>query len=354
VTDYKGNRFTYLKNEGGVFQYWIKAKDTSGKYSATAATVAVPVVGPAAVAGFDCVSNNNIIVFSWLPNTDQEIGEYEIREGVSWANSILLNRAAGTSYMVPVNSNQNRTFWIKAINKLNIYGKTAVFTTPTLAILPDHNIVNTFAQEPTWAGTKLNCSVVSGKLLQTVGQPYAEYLFDVDLLATFLARNQVQTSFESIVTSTETWSQAQYAWNSPNANKPWVLRGDVNNLTVQSQISTCINVLQTGESEAWALDGSLTGIAGSTASESVAVTYTAARFNNGLLRTDTTKVSYTKAVAATGMLTAWVKIANTGGAKTVLRLKNGAAYLRVDIDAAGGVISLVGSDGKTVSITGDR
>jgi len=352
VTNYKGNRFAYLKNEGGVFQFWIAAQDTSLKYSETPITVAVQVFGPAAVAGFDCVSNNNAIIFTWLPNTDQAIDSYEIREGASWANSTLLNRAAGTSYMVPVNSSSSRTFWIKAINTLGIYGMTAAFTTPTLAELPDHNVVANFEQDPSWSGKKLNVSVADSKLLQDLGKPYGEYIFDVDLGATFLARNQVQTSFESVVTSTETWSDAQYAWNSSKANKPWVLRGDVNNITVQGQISTFTGALQTGEYETWSLDGTLTGVNGATPSESVGATYTAARFDNGLLRTDTTQVSYGVTLGSTFFTTNWVKIANTGGAKTVLRLKNGTAYLRVDVDAAGGVVSLIGSDGNTISITG--
>lgn len=354
VSGFKGSKFSVIKNTGGSFTFWIAAIDTSGFYSETAVNVTVAVDGPEAVRGFDCVTNNNMIIFTWLPNQAEYIPTYEIREGAAWDSSTLIAKVGGTTYAVPVNNSLVRKFWIKALNRFDVESTVATFASPIIAELPEYNIIGEFDQATTFTGKKINFDFVTDHLETTVDKVHSEYFFDVDLLASFLARSQLIMEYEAIVNSTETWADAAYAWSSSQANRQWVVRGDVSSVSLAGYIATKTVDLEAYEVESWSLSNTLTGLDGTASSEAVSVAYESggkARFGtHSLIKDSLTEVAWVKAVPAEFHVNFWVEPVDTGTTYTLFRLVNGGNDLRVDYNSATHELSLIGSDAVTVTL----
>ena len=98
--------------------YFVKARDTGGRYSLDAATfVFTPVApsAPQAVSGFPVIENNTVILNWDEPATigSYAIKRYEVSDGSNTTKKIKSNV---TTYETPLNFTSSKTFTIKAIN----------------------------------------------------------------------------------------------------------------------------------------------------------------------------------------------------------------------------------------------
>jgi sulfur carrier protein ThiS len=354
IEEFTGNRFNYIQDTGGTFQFWIKAKDTSGNYSANPVGVTVQVPGPKAVRGFQANTNNNLIIFTWLPNTDQKISGYELREGTSWENGTSLGQVSGTSHAVPVNNNNNRTFWIKAINTIGIRSENATFASPIIAELPEYNIVQNFDKAPTFAGKKINFSVNAGTLEMAVDATHAEYVFDVDLLETFLARNQLSINFDVLTSETMTWDEATFTWASNEANRAWLIRGDADTMSMTAYIALQQTSLQSHEIEVFSLDNTLVGLGGSTATVSTSVTFdnTLGHSRYGeyaMVLDEDTELEWDKPLTPQFTVTFWVVLEQLAFEWVVFRLTDiNDNFLSLTVDDS--ELKLTGSDDVVLTL----
>lgn len=109
--------------QAGTYNLWIKAVDTSGNYSDTAAQAIVTITAPnAPVASYEL--KDSFVEFSWTePASQFPIGQYEIRYGASWAAGTIVATASGLGFKTRVNWGGTRSFWIKAIDVAGNYGE---------------------------------------------------------------------------------------------------------------------------------------------------------------------------------------------------------------------------------------
>lgn len=94
----------------------VKAKDTSGNYSATAASVTVEVVGPGApVVSYQLAGPDEII--SWtVPTTGFQVDFYEVAYGTNWGSATLVTTTKGTSLRRRVDYAGNRRWLVRAVD----------------------------------------------------------------------------------------------------------------------------------------------------------------------------------------------------------------------------------------------
>lgn len=93
---------------------------------------------PADVSSFSAVQNQKLIEFTWTSILGANI-TYEIRKGVSWANSSLVaTNLTGTSYTTNLAQKGTLTYWIKAKNKYN-YSKNATSDLLNVQYIPELN-----------------------------------------------------------------------------------------------------------------------------------------------------------------------------------------------------------------------
>jgi hypothetical protein len=123
------------------------------------------------------------------------------------------------------------------------------------------------------------------------GAQRSEYIFEVDVGTFIRAQNTLLTSLGASLDDRDTWATANYAWNSPAANRQWTYDGAVKNIEARFQIAR-EDFLQEGELYGWRLNGVLTGFGSPTVSESAGVSYDDGRYGDGVAVKDTTRVSW--------------------------------------------------------------
>jgi predicted phage tail protein len=112
--DYNGTGFDITRLAIGSHTLRIKAKDTSGNYSAAATTAVVNIVGPAISSFAGTVLDRDFRLTWGLAAATFAIDQYEIRSGSTFAGGAFIATVKGTSYKAPVDWTNNQTFWIQA------------------------------------------------------------------------------------------------------------------------------------------------------------------------------------------------------------------------------------------------
>lgn len=106
----------------GTRTYYVRALDTSGKYSATAATTSVTITPPAAPAMTATLSGDTYVL-SWNEVTGTlATGNYIIRHGAAFATGNAVATVNGNRVTVPVNWTGARTFWVAAVDAAGTVG----------------------------------------------------------------------------------------------------------------------------------------------------------------------------------------------------------------------------------------
>lgn len=112
----------------GAKTYTVRALDTSGNYSATAASVSVTIVAAAAPTVVGTFAGENLVLTWNAVQGDLATDAYEIRYGASYAAGVSLGTIKGTSFSTKAAWVGARTFWIAAIDLSNNTGTPGTFT----------------------------------------------------------------------------------------------------------------------------------------------------------------------------------------------------------------------------------
>lgn len=126
-----------LNTVPGVYNFRVRAQDTSGIFRSEWATLASLTLNgknkkPEDVTGFTAAIEKYGVLMSWLPVSDIDINFYEIRKGASWTAGTLVAKVKGTTYKWEDATEATYTFWIKA---LDTNGNESVNATSASAVL---------------------------------------------------------------------------------------------------------------------------------------------------------------------------------------------------------------------------
>lgn len=100
----------------GTTTYWIKAIDTSGSVSATAASTSVTVSAASAPAVTASFAGDSVVLTWGAVAGTLATESYEIRYGASFAAGTSLGTIKGTSFSTKAQWSGARTFWIRAVD----------------------------------------------------------------------------------------------------------------------------------------------------------------------------------------------------------------------------------------------
>ena len=334
-----GTQLVHDQSESGQYNYFIRAFDTSGKYSQHVTTFLLTLLAPAAVRQFDVVQSANRLEFRWLPNAEPEVVAYELREGTAWDTSIFIAEVKSTSFTLPSGFDGERSFWIKAIASPGIYSDEATFVSTVVAQPQNANLLVTIdAQATRFPGVKHFASVESVNsedvLRMDSGVAQSEYLFEVNLPTSYRAQNTLLASIGATLDDRESWSTANYVWSSNAAKRQWTYDGALKSIEARFQMAR-EDALQAGELYGWRLNGVLAGYGSPASGEAVGVSYGDGRYGSGVLVKDTTRVSWGVSIPGVFHVSFWF-IPNQITTSVIWTATGAAVSLLVGFDAVAG------------------
>lgn len=129
----KGTSFKLGLIQEAATTYLVKALDTSGNYSTTAASVTVDLAVAAQPTVAGAFAGDQIVLTWGAVNGDLATAAYEIRYGASFAAGTSLGTIKGTSFATRAQWSGARTFWVAAIDLAGNYGAAGNFVATVLA-----------------------------------------------------------------------------------------------------------------------------------------------------------------------------------------------------------------------------
>lgn len=360
TSKFKGTSFFYGTSTASTQTFLIKSIDAIGLESNTPLIVSAAPSAPGDVVDFYAYARNDYVAASWT-KVDGVGVEYEIRVGDSWSTGTVLGRTAGdkleTQY--PIKTAGSVTYWIKAISSSGLYSVNAAFSSTQQAPIPNRNVVI----ERDWGALgypgqrlDLNINVAALELAKINGRNAAvgDYYASLSLASTYYARAWTEVSSVSVSGSGVTWASATYSWASAgSATWQGVLGSSEAGLT-SVYISRFINALQSTEVEGWRLNGSLTGVAGTTPSDQWDIGYQTCRFDQGLLMTGTTRTAWSVAIPSTFSVVFDFRadtFVDQDQVLVTLKTSGGVAYLRLVYDSVLDVFSLTDHVGNRINVS---
>lgn len=358
VTDYSATQFAWTTTEGGSYSFLIRAIDTSGNYSLLPTMQTIYIQGPSAVTWVIAIQSNNRIELRWSPNPEDNILEYEIREGGSWGTALFLAKVKSTGYSVTAGSAGTRIFWIKAIASPGVYSDRAAFVTTDVAQLDDTNIIYTTDEVASgFQGSRYNMVVVGEELRMDSGRQNAEYIFNVVLPTVFRAQNTLFVGLDAIVDSTTKWEQATYPWVDPQARTPWASPGDISTIGYKAEISLK-RELANDVLHSWPMEQSLESEGPLDRNPAAIlqqenITYGTGKYGRGLYVATTpgalTKLRYAVNIPAQFTYSAWVRPMDLEDDVWFV-LERGAAWVAVVYNKDREAVMMTSSDDKQILV----
>lgn len=318
VTNQTGNYFILPKKKVGTVTYQIAAY-AAGQYSNPVA-LTINLLAPATVQEFLVVQNNDTLVFTWDQNSEPDLDDYVIREGLTWGSGIQVAKVTGTRWTLPSNISADRHFWIKARDKS---GNLSELAAQAIAVVKPSDYFNYLVTNDEKAGgftgTRLFTEVdVNGYLTLSPTVAYGEYLHEVNLASEQYARNLLIMEVDAITPDTDTWATASFNWNSSNAQRPWEFSGDLDSVDF-SQMIAIETALGSGE-QGFRLNDTLTGLPTNSPTASSGVAYSQGRFENGLLIQTGLSVTWTVTMASAFMMDLWWRVKDIASDHDVIKL----------------------------------
>lgn len=280
VIDYiSATSILYEVQSGLNFVFHIRAKDTSLGYSENVTTLETEFTIPVAPDNFIGTQFVGVISFNWL--SVEGAAEYVIRAGASWDFGI--NVAQTTDTKVTINWLQSGTtvFWIKSLDFLGNESIIPFFYNVAVLALPNwNNIVTSDQVALNWPGASINMTENSGFNELNVDRSAGEYYYDVALDKAFDAAIYITHDVDVVTVSTLTWDNADFSWDSDEADIPWSTSGDLSTVSIEHQVAFPES-LDSTIIEAFRLDGNLVGENATTANTDTGITYSDVRFAIG-------------------------------------------------------------------------
>lgn len=112
----------------GTTYYWIKAIDTSGSMSTTAASTSVTVTAAAAPTVSASFAGDSVVLTWTAVSGDLATESYEIRYGSSFAAGTSLGTIKGTSFTAKAKWSGDRKFWVRAVDLAGNPGAAGYYT----------------------------------------------------------------------------------------------------------------------------------------------------------------------------------------------------------------------------------
>lgn len=338
ISNFAGTMVTHDQTEAGTYNYHIRSMNRSGIYSESVTTATVTLKAPDTVRGFELVrhGNGSRLELIWEPNRETDLVHYEIREGKTWGASTVLARVKSTSFTTPAGSVGNRTFWIKAVTAPGIYAQNAAWVGAQVAVVNTSNLILQSNQADLgWPGYRINMNELGRGLVMAEGASRAEYAFTIEIGDAYSCQNSFNTGVEAISVNTTDWTSANFAWNSPEATRSWLIQGDVDSITSKKQIAVYVGKLSAGDYDGWRLDGDLNSVAGKKAYAPAEVKYERVRYGTGVILSGGAKIGWQSMdMAETFTVQFWLKPKMGAGSVTqsILELASATNYLRLSYD----------------------
>lgn len=193
-----GNSFTINKNlvDGTAYKVAVSSVNANGIALPIAAstqaslTLAGKSAPPADVTGFLLNQSRDKLVFSWTKVDDLDLSGYEIRYGDTWEAGTPIAKQIKITRYTEVNFKEGNAqkYWIKAVDTSGNYSTTATEALVTVDSIPFTNIIDQYAEETAWSGTKSDLSKVGDNLEIDTGLlsgTYTTPVRDVGYVANF-------------------------------------------------------------------------------------------------------------------------------------------------------------------------
>jgi predicted phage tail protein len=142
--------------------YLVKALDTTGNYSTTAAAITVSLSAPTAVSLTQEVIDNNVLLRWTASSASLTIRHYLVRRGSTWAGATEIGTVAGLFSAIFETVAGTFTYWVAAVDLAGNVGTP----TPVSALVsqpPDYQLK--LNQNSTFSGTKSNMAAMDGAYL---------------------------------------------------------------------------------------------------------------------------------------------------------------------------------------------
>lgn len=169
-------KFILLDIEDGSYDFRARAINTFGVKGDYNERLSVSIEGlsapPQDVTGFSAEVNGGSIFLQWDPVSDLDLSYYRIRHSLEESGGTYANATTAVDKVPrPANSvsvaARPGTYHIKAIDKSGSSSES-----PTSVVVPEVNLedfttTDTQTEDPTFSGSKTDCSVSSGELIIT-------------------------------------------------------------------------------------------------------------------------------------------------------------------------------------------
>ena len=211
-----------------------------GNVSEQAATATLMLIAPSIVMGFSSVQNGDHAVLEWRKNPEVDVIGYEIRSGISWANSQHVVYVSGTSYSIPVGATAIDSYLIKAYDTAGVESLVAARVNQQVTRSQSYNAVHVVdATALGYPGAMMGFSRVSSRLEgeDATETEYAEYVQEMDMQKRYNAMVTTQEIVTAKSDEVRTWKDMRFGWNSSKASAPWFPTVDADDISLLKEIS---------------------------------------------------------------------------------------------------------------------
>lgn len=201
----------------GLNVYHVVAVDSLGNKS-TPAVATYEKVPPSPILDFNAVRVGQTIALEW--RAVESASFYEIRRGTSWSAGALVTRVDALQFTTPIDHTQeNQTFFIKTVDSDGDYSEASSSVTISIRPLALRNILEQENYRGLgFPGGRMGLiEQIDGDLQIESGLSQGEYILPA--LGDFLNSRVVYDDFiTNSVDFQDTWEDADYSWDSPEAN----------------------------------------------------------------------------------------------------------------------------------------
>lgn len=161
----------------GTYKLMVKAKNTAGYESDEVSTTVTVKVEPDDVSGFIALQNGDSIELYWDKLDEEDVKNYEIREGYSYDEGTPVARGVtGTNVTIPIDTTRVYKYFIKATNQAGFSSVHSASATVNVTALLPRNIIETFDELALANGTHNNTLFTNSKYnWQPFGGRFSDY-----------------------------------------------------------------------------------------------------------------------------------------------------------------------------------
>ncbi|MBC7964084.1 MAG: hypothetical protein H7Y05_14215 [Steroidobacteraceae bacterium] len=148
VRNYAGTSYNWTPTTSGNIQLLIKAIDTTGHYSTSAAALTYTIAAPGPVTGLTQHVIDNIVELHWTVGSvgSFPIDYYELWKGSTFASAVLIGRKYGTFDLLSESLGGTYKYWVRVVDVAGLMSpETGVYAAvnqpPDYVLINDQNLV---------------------------------------------------------------------------------------------------------------------------------------------------------------------------------------------------------------------